>query len=441
MNHSDNKVGSLFTGKRFYILMFLFFNGVINYIDRINLSVAAPTIAKEFNWDPGTMGMIFSAFLWTYAVCLIPCGWLVDRLGTRKINAGSVSLWSAAAMMTGAITGLGTMMVARLALGVGEAASYPAAGKIIRQWFPSSERGLATAIFNSGAYAGPALATPIVAWLVLETSWRMSFGILGSLGFIWLFFWLKMFRLPAECSWLPAAEREYILAEAGASPPVSDAEQQPMQSGILSRLLGRKTMWGLALTQGCGVYTQYLFLSWLPTYLVEARHMQLMKASVFSSLPYLIAVVLGILIGKLSDNILTPEAVKQGKRRTMVIVFMALSSIVLLTTVISNEFVVLLLISLSLTFISSAITLNIALTNDLISDPSIAGTAFGILILGGNIFGLTAPILTGYIVKATGNFDSAFFLAGGLLILGALISFMLTKKPLSFDKAIFGEPR
>jgi ACS family glucarate transporter-like MFS transporter len=425
------KVGSLVTGKRFNIVIFLFFNAVINYIDRINLSVAAPAIAKEFNWDPGTMGIIFSAFLWTYAVCLIPCGWLADKIGTRKVNAISISIWSAAAMLTGAVVNFGTMLAARLALGVGEAASYPAAGKIIRQWIPANERGLATAIFNSGAYAGPAIATPIVAWIVLETGWRASFFILGFLGFIWLYFWLKMFRAPEECKWLSSEEREYILSHNNTETPGPANEESAQTTGIVAKLLRKKTMWGLALTQGCGVYTQYLFLSWLPTYLVQAKNMQLMKASIFSALPYLIAVILGIVVGKLSDHILTPDKIQQGKRRSMVIVFMMLSSIVLLTTTVNNEYVVLLLISLSLTCISSAITLNIALTNDLVSDPRIAGTAFGILILGGNIFGLTAPVLTGYIVKATGSFDSAFFLAGGLLLLGAVLSFSLTRSPIN----------
>jgi len=144
--------------------------------------------------------------------------------------------------------------------------------------------------------------------------------------------------------------------------------------------------------------------------------------------------VLGILIGKLSDSILTPEAVKQGKRRTLLITFILLSSVVLLTNVVSNQWAAVALISMALTCISSALTLNIAMCNDLVWDPSMAATALGFQILGGNSFGLLAPILTGFIVKSTGSFNSAFFLAGGLLFLGALTSFTMTRRPLVFGE-------
>jgi ACS family glucarate transporter-like MFS transporter len=428
------KVGSLWTGKRCCIAVFLFFNLFINYMDRINLSVAAPVIAKQFQWNPATMGLIFSAFMWTYIICLIPWGSLTDRIGARRVNAFSVSLWSVAAMFTGATMGFGSMLASRLALGVGEAASFPTSGKIVRQWFPASERGLATAIFNAGTFAGPAVSAPIVAWLVLHTGWRMSFVITGAAGLVWVVLWLKMFHVPAECPWLPEAERDYLIAETTGKAKPGTPQQTQSRSAVL-QLISRTTMWGLFLTQGCCAYTMYLFLFWLPSYLVQARHMQLMKASWFTAVPYLVSVVLGILIGKFSDSILTPEAVKQGKRRTLLIVFILLSSVVLLTTLIHNEWLVLALISMSLTCISSALTLNIAMNNDLVWNPNMAGTALAIQIISGNLFGLLAPILTGYIVKATGSFDSAFYLAGGLLFLGAFASFTLTRRPLSFDEA------
>jgi ACS family glucarate transporter-like MFS transporter len=241
-----------------------------------------------------------------------------------------------------------------------------------------------------------------------------------------------LFRSPAECSWLPEDERNYLLSQTGA-PPKAAAPQTPTK-GALGLLLSRKTMWGQFITQGCCAYTMYLYLAWLPSYLVRERHMDLMKASWFTALPYLISVVLGILIGKLSDSILTPEAVKQGKRRTLLVVFILLSSVVLLTNVVNNQWVVVALISLALTSISSALTLNIAMCNDLVWDPSMAATALGFQILGGNTFGIFAPILTGYIVKSTGSFNSAFFLAGGLLFLGAATSLTMTRRPLAFGE-------
>jgi len=423
---------SLWTGKRFIIAAFLFFNMFINYMDRINLSVAMPIISKQYKWDPALMGWIFSGFLWTYMVCLIPWGWATDRYGSRRVGAISMTVWSLAGMATGATMGFGSMMASRLALGVGEAASFPICGKTVRQWFPGGERGLATAIFNAGTFAGPAISAPIVAWLVLQAGWRWSFVITGAIGILWAILWFTLFRAPAECSWLPEDERNYLLSQTGA-PPKAAAPQTPTK-GALGLLLSRKTMWGQFITQGCCAYTMYLYLAWLPSYLVRERHMDLMKASWFTALPYLISVVLGILIGKLSDSILTPEAVKQGKRRTLLVVFILLSSVVLLTNVVNNQWVVVALISLALTSISSALTLNIAMCNDLVWDPSMAATALGFQILGGNSFGIFAPILTGYIVKATGSFNSAFFLAGGLLFLGAATSLTMTRRPLAFGE-------
>ena len=148
---------------------------------------------------------------------------------------------------------------------------------------------------------------------------------------------------------------------------------------------------------------------------------------------FLFSLVLGILIGKFSDTLLTPEAVKHGKRRTLLVVFILLSSCVFLVNMVGNEYVVLVLISMSLVCISSALTLNIAMTNDLVWQHNMVGTALGILITGGITFGMLAPMVTGYIVKATGSFDIAFYVAGSLLFLGAIISFTMTRRPISLD--------
>jgi sugar phosphate permease len=425
------RVSSLWSGKRFYIAALLFFNLFINFMHRINLSVAAPAIAKDFGWDAGKMGLLFSSYQWTYCLFLLPWGWMADRIGTRWVNGLSVTIWSIAGMLTGVATSFGGMLATRLALGGGEAASFPNSGKVVRQWFPARERGLATAIFNAGTFAGPAFSAPLVAWLLLKEGWRVSFMLTGSVGFVWVILWLKFFRKPSECSWLPAEERNYILAQTD-----SQAKAATPPRGALLRLMGRKTMWGLFLTQGCCAYTMLLFLFWLPSYLVQARHMSLVKASWFTSVPYVVAVVLGLLIGKLSDSVLTKEAIKQGKRRTLLIVFILLSGVVLLTNMVVNEYLLLLLISISLACISSALSLNIALTNDLVWNPAIVGLATSFLILGGNIFGSLVPVATGYIVKWTGSFDIAFYLAGFLLFVAALICFTMTRRPLSFEESV-----
>lgn len=365
---------------------------------------------------------------------LLLWGWMADRVGTRLVNGLSVTVWSIAEMLTGAATSFGSMLTTRLILGAGEAASFPTSAKVVRQWFPASERGLATAIFNAGTFAAPAVSAPLIAWVLLRQGWRVSFLLTGVAGFLWVIFWWKFFRVPSECSWLPQEERDYILANTDSG----GMAQAPPRRGLL-RMMGRKTLWGLFFTQGCCAYTMLLFLFWLPSYLVQSRHMSLVKAGWFTSLPYLVAVVLGLAVGKLSDALLTPEAVKQGRRRTLLIVFILLSAVVLVTNMVSNQYLLVLLISISLACISSSLSLNIALTSDLVWNQELVGTAIGFLILGGNIFGSLVPIITGYIVKWTGSFDWAFYLAGLLLIAAALISFLLTREPLNFEASGIGQ--
>ncbi len=417
---------SLVTGRRFFIVLFLFFNVIINFIDRVNLSIAAPAIAKQFHWDSATMGWVFSAYLWTYTICLIPAGWLVDRMGTRLVSSVSIIFWSASAMLTGAATNFTNMIAVRLGLGIGEAAAMPACNKVIRQWFPSGERAFATAIFHSGVFVSVAIANPFVAWLVLRSGWRWSFVIVGALGFIWLFLWLRWFDLPEQCSWLPEQEREVILRQRdySASPSTTDLW------AVTASLLRQRTMWGLALTEGCVNYMNYLFLSWLPTYLMHDRGMTLMQAGLYGTVPYIVGVVLELFFGRLSDRLLTPQHLKNGGRRNQVILFLILSSVIVLISVVHTKWAILALISIALSFNTTTVTFMYSLTNDLVEDPRIAGSAFGVMLVGGNLFGMAAPVVTGYLVKATGNFTSAFGLSGLVALAGAAMAYWWTRQPI-----------
>lgn len=429
----DKPAKSLWKSKRSFVGFFLLSAVIINYVDRQNLSVAAPLIAKQFHWDPGTMGLIFSCFLWSYVVCLIPAGLLADRLGPRKVFAWAIAFWSAAAMVTGSVSGFASILAARLGLGIGEAGTYPAGGLAIRQWFPANERGFVTCVFNGGAFLGPGLAGPVVAWLVLRTGWRASFFILGALGFVWLLFWLKFFDHPEKCSWLSAEEREYIRTSTSLEKRPASSTVASQGKNVILGILSKGNTWKLMLTSGSGIYSIYLFLTWLPSYLVQAKGFALMKASVFSSVPFIVAFVMVMFTGKLSDLLLTPESIARGGRRNMVITFTLLSSIVFFTTMVDNEYLILALISLALGAVATSTSLNLTLALDLTGDPAIAGSLFSIVVLGGNIFALLAPICTGYIVKLTGKFEGAFFLAGAILIVGSLSCFTLSRKPITLD--------
>ena len=398
----------------------------------MNLSVAAPEIAKYFHWDPAQMGWIFSAYLWTYTVCLIPIGALLDRYGARRVSAIGVALWSAAAMTTGAVTNFSTMVLARLGLGVGEATTFPVAGKVIRQWFPAKERGFAGAVFHCGGHAAPAFATPFVAWVVVRQGWRASFVILGALGLVWLVFWLWKYREPEDCPWLSADERQFIVDNRDSGPSGAAANTGSGSTAatceVLAALFRQPTVWGIMLTQGCSTYFNYLFLAWLPTYLVQVRGLHLMQAGIQTAIPYLVAVVVVLGFGKLSDGLLSAESLKKGKRRNVLIAALLLSTVVMLINVVETQTGVLVVLALAMSFNLTCLTLNLVLANDLLEEPQIAGTVFALVATSANLFGLLAPIITGYIVKATGSFAIAFNLLGAIVIAAAAISFTLTRK-------------
>ena len=413
------------------IYVFLFFLSTINYIDRVALSVSAPSIVKDFGLTPVELGYLFSSFLWLYVVCLIPMGMLVDAAGARRVNAAGMALWSAATVLTGRAGSFATLIAARVAMGIGESTTYPAAGRVLREWAPARERAFATNVFNSGAYFGPALGALLLAPLVAREGWRSAFYLSGAFGFVWLAFWLIWYQTPDRVRWLGEEERSMIRREREASgaAPASDMPAPESRMSI-ARLLASRSMLGLMLTQGAAVYTQYLFLTWLPSYLETAKGITALKSGEMMAVPYFGAVVLTILLGRLSDHLLIAEAAAKGLRRRMVAIAMAISSVILLTPLIDSVTVILALILIALTGVSTAVGLNIALVSDLLRAPANIGRATGLLIFGGNIFGILAPIVTGYVIAASGGYGLAFVVAGVLLAFGATSILLLARHPI-----------
>ena len=396
--------------RRFGIYALMFLLAAINYIDRSALSVAAGPLSQEYHLDPVQMGYLFSSFLWLYVICLVPMGWIVDRYGPRAVNAVGIAIWSGATVLTGLSGSFGTLIATRVLMGAGEATTYPAAGQVVRQWVPIRERALFTTAFNSGAYFGPAIGSLTLATLVGAAGWRSAFYVCGAIGFVWLAAWLVWYRKPSEASWLGTAERTMLVRET----QTTAADTAP--SVGLSRLLKSPSMIGLMLTQGCGVYTQYLFLTWLPAYLQAERGISLARSGWLTSLPYFGAVILTVLLGRLSDSRLSAEAARSGGRRRMVAAMMLVAAVILFAPLVSNLYLILFLIMVALSGVATTIGLNIALLSDLLRSSSDAGRATGLLILGGNVFGILAPIVTGYVVQYTGHYNSAFVVAGVLLI-------------------------
>lgn len=396
------------------VYLLLFTMALINYLDRVALSVAARPIAAEFQLSPVEMGYLFSSFLWTYLLCLIPAGILADKYGAKGVCVGGMGVWSIATVLTGLVGSFHALFATRLVMGAGEATSYPCANKFIREQVPTQNRGFATTIFNSGAYAGPAVGALFIGWLVSVVSWRVAFMLAGAIGLVWLVPWMIWFRNSAPQATTTAAA------------PAMAATPDP---GVgLKGLLRSTSMWGIAVTQGCAVYTQYLFLTWLPSYLQATKGMNIKDAAIYTALPYACAVLFGMLLGRISDKLLRPGEAETGKRRPMIGAMLLCSSVILAAPFVSNIWVIVLLLAVSLTGIATAISLNMALANDLLDHAADAGKANSIAIAGGNVFGILAPIVTGYLVAATDSYNYAFAAAGVLLLVGALVSQVATRR-------------
>lgn len=281
-----------------WVMIWLAFAGLtIAYVDRANLSVALPYMTRDLNIDPALSGLLLGAFFWTYSLFQIPMGMLVDRFGSRVLYAVAVTWWSLITVAMAAVRGTGSLIGARLLLGVGEAAAFPACTKVVERWFPRHERGTASGIYDSGARGGTLLATPLVAALIALVGWRGSFIITGALGLIWVVFWLKMYRDPRLHPKVNEAELAYI--EAGQEQEAETSDDAPQ---LLWRdLLRYRTIWGMALGFSCQSFVIYFFITWFPSYLVEERGFSLLTLGVFGMIPAITAFIGNFAGGWASD--------------------------------------------------------------------------------------------------------------------------------------------
>lgn len=397
----------------------------INYMDRSALGVVAAAIRGEFKLSPVEMGYLFSSFFWSYVICLLPIGIMLDRFSTKSITSVGIALWSLAMAATAGVWSFASLIGMRLLMGAGEATSIPSCGRIVREWMPARERGVANAVWSAGSFVGPAIGAIIVASLTSGWGWRAAFVILGVLGFVWLACSLIWFDKPEKVSWLTANERDKILAERGAG--AADEIGQQGSPGVLGELLASPSMWGIMLAQAAGIYTLYLLLFWMPSYLQDTRHLTIMKTGVYTAIPWAVAVPVSILIGLASDRLLNGNALLAGGRRGMVMITFLLAAACALVPFTDNTTLIIALFALSLSGINAAISLNVTLVTDLVHRARDVGKAISLCILAGNICGLLAPIVTGYIVERLGGYDWALWVAGILLVVGTFAFGLMTR--------------
>jgi len=410
------------THRRYWVFFLLFLFSTIAYLDRVNMSVAGKPIAHEFGLSPIALGYLFSSFLWAYVLMMLPGGRLIDRWGPHVVASVATAVWSMAQMATGMVGSFAAMLMVRLGLGVGEAPFAPISYSSVRLWSPYTERGTAIAAISCGSTLGLALGAPAVAWLIETLSWRWSFIITGAVGFVWVAVWVPLMSTPEKTGWLPPAERDHILAgrDAGITPP--------SHSGVgYLGLIRCPAMWGLFISQGCLVYTGYLYISWLPNYLQTARHLSILNSGIYTAIPFLISTVVGVVANWAGDRVLTAEAVRGGKRRYLVALSLLFMAAGLGIPFVQSLAAVITLITIAVSAAHVGPAANGALVGDLLRSPSDAGRATAFLVLGGNTFGLLAPIVTGYVVAATGSFNAAFAVAGVLALVGAVAALALVR--------------
>jgi MFS transporter, ACS family, glucarate transporter len=403
------------TNVRWIVVAVLFLITIINYADRATISLAGPAMAKELNFDSITMGYIFSAFGWAYVIFQLPGGWLLDKFGSKKVYAFSIFFWSLFTLMVGAVgffTGLLAIVILfslRFLVGASEAPSFPANSRIVAAWFPANERGTAAAIFNSAQYAATVVFAPLMGWLIHSFGWHWVFAVMGVLGMLFVLIWNKLIFDPKDHPMANAAEVDYI--EAGGGLVSMDqainrgTKQQGPNLAYIKQLLSSRMLVGIYVAQYCINALTYFFITWFPVYLVQERHMTILKAGFVAAIPAICGFVGGVLGGIISDFMLRRGFSLTAARKTPIVAGMLLSMAMVICNYVSAESAVIFFMALS--FFGKGIgALGWAVNSDT-APKQIAGLSGSLLNVCGNLSSITTPIAIGYIIQSTGSFNGA----------------------------------
>jgi len=381
------------------VLTLLFLALFINYIDRGALSIAAPMLKEQFQISPAKLGVLFSAFFWTYASFLLISGWLADRFDAGRVLAAGFFVWSVATLLTGVVPGFAGLFAMRLLLGAGESTAYPCFSNLLVRHFPQRRRGFANAFVGMGIAAGPAFGLLLGALLMGRYGWRPYFIGLGCAGLLWLPLWLA--KMPRVAATTGATEGK--AAEAG--PRMID-------------ILEQRSAWGTFLGHFGGNYLLYCLLTWLPYYLVRERHFSLPRMGRIGALAYLLMACVAVISGAASDRWIAAGRSETFVRKAMMGAGQLIGGIFLVASALAGpELAVGFLLAASAAF--GLNTSNIWAITQTLAGPRAAGRWTGFQNFVGNLAGIAAPTVTGIAVERTGNFVWAFLITGVISILGA----------------------
>ncbi len=387
---------------------------VINYFDRINISVATKPLMQQYGLSKGQMGILLSSFAWSYALLQIPIGALLDKVGVKWLNRLGMILWSLATFMTAIVSGMGLIILSRVILGTAEAPAFPGASKATGYWFPTQERGLASSAFDAAAKFSNVIGVPIVAYSVTEWGWRGGFWLTGVLSLLYAIAYWIWYRDPKESKSLGEVERRYIM-EGGAQ---VSGEAPGGIGRNLSYLLGRRKVWGLTIGFAAYGYSFYLFLTWLPGYLETQMHMTVLKSSVYTIVPWIFATLADVLIGGLLVDTLIKKGYNASRvRKTLMIIGMIMGLAVAGAAFTANANVAIIWITIALSGLAFSAPIGWSIPA-LIAPKGTVGIVGSIMNFVNNIMGILAPIITGFIAGDTGSFALGFMVAAAVLIIG-----------------------
>lgn len=426
------------THVRYLMVAILFIVAMLNNADRAILSITGTEIQSNLGIDSITLGYLFASFAWAYMLAQLPGGWLIDRFGSKRVYGASIFIWSFFTLLQGfvPILGIGSAVVAlfvlRIAVGLAEGPTYPNNSRVVSAWFPSSERGTASAIFNSGQYAAAVVFTPLMGSLTHAHGWASAYIVMGVIGIVIALGWMAWFHFPSRHPKVNQAEVDYIREGGG----IVDMDSQPHQKRVnrlntwacLRELLGNRMLLGVYIGQFGITTIVYFFLTWFPIYLIKGLNMPIMNAGFIAAIPAVFGFLGGVLGGVSSDWLLRRGHSVTFARKSVIVVGMLLSmSVVLCNFAGGSQTLVVLFMTLAF-FGKGLGSLGWTVVADT-SPKEAAGLAGGLFNTFANAAGITTPIVIGYLVQTTGSFEWALiFVAANALL--TIIAFLFIVGPI-----------
>ncbi len=398
---------------RFFILGLITVGTMINYLDRTVLSVAAPFLSKDLGLDAAVMGLVFSAFSWTYATAQIPGGIFLDRFGARLTYGLSVTVWSVFTLLQGFAFNLGSLLAFRFGLGVAEAPCYPTNSRILSIWFPQAERARATGVYSVGQYFGLAFLSPALFWVVSSFGWRSLLIGVGIFGMIFGLAWFGLYRDPHKTMRVSQAELDHIergggLAHAG--------ERTPFSWSSIGKLIRQRQILGASIGQFASNSTLVFFLTWFPTYLATERHMAWLKVGFFTVMPFIAASVGVMAGGFISDILLKRTGSASIARKLPVVGGLLLASTIVAANFVDSDPLVVAIMSVAF-FGQGMCNLGWTLIAD-VAPKKLIGLTGGVFNLCANLAGIVTPLIIGLIVARTGSFFYALAYIAFVALIG-----------------------